>query len=120
MNDKRILLVEDEFLVGLNIQTILSEAGFDVSGPALNIKQALKLIDEYVFDAAVLDVNLGGIFSDEIASSLIALEVPFMLLTGYDRANLPDELSSAPLMEKPFDGDELVEMIQNLCNLDPK
>ncbi|MEX2403435.1 MAG: response regulator [Balneolales bacterium] len=120
MSYKRILLVEDEFLVGLNIQSTLTNAGFEVFGPALNAQAALKLIAENDFDAAVLDVNLGGQSSDGIASKLAALDIPFLLLTGYDRENLPTELANAPLMEKPFDENELVEMIIRLSTQNDK
>ncbi|MEX0928083.1 MAG: response regulator [Balneolales bacterium] len=114
MTAKRILLVEDEYLVGLDIQSILTDAGFDVSEPAMNIGAALDLIKNNKFDAAVLDVNLGGQSSEEIAARLTDLRIPFILLTGYGRENLPPEVVDATVVEKPFDEQKLIETIRNL------
>ena len=117
MAGKRILIVEDEFLVGLNIQTILSGAGFDVSGPAVNVTAALQLISDDGFNAAVLDVNLGnGETSGRIAVTLSAQGIPFVLVTGYGRENLPPELKEAPLLEKPVDENKLIETVKKLLS----
>ncbi|MEX0928627.1 MAG: response regulator [Balneolales bacterium] len=115
MRCKHILLVEDDYLIGLNIQQTLTSAGFDVSGPAMNVAAGMELITENKLDAAVLDVNLGDQFSEEIVLRLMDLKIPYLLLTGYDRENLPDIFAGAPLMEKPFDGNELISTIQELC-----
>lgn len=114
MGGNRILLVEDEYLVGINIQYTLTDAGFEVIGPAMNIKHALQFIETEDIDAAVLDVNLGGQYNGQIASKLKDLKIPFLLLTGYGRENLPREIKDAPLVEKPFDGQQLIETVRKL------
>ncbi|MEX0686180.1 MAG: response regulator [Balneolales bacterium] len=111
---KHILLVEDEFLVGMNIQITLRNAGFKVTGPAMKIEEALLLIDENEFDGAVLDVNLGGNSSCEVATKLTELGIPFIFLTGYTRDNLPFDINDIMVLEKPFHDEKLIETVKGL------
>ncbi|MEX0686181.1 MAG: response regulator [Balneolales bacterium] len=113
MSIKSILLVEDEYLIGINIYTTLSDAGYEVIGPAMNVQSAMQLIDKNNFDAAVLDVNLGGEFSTTIAARLSRLRIPYLLLSGYTREDLPDEVIDVPLVEKPFDDYILLETLSD-------
>ena len=115
MTCRKILIVEDEFWVGLNIQTTLSGAGFDVTGPAVNVLEAKQLLDDHHFDVAVLDINLGDETSNEIAYQLSRLKVPFIFLSGYERDNLSPEFIDIPLIEKPFDEEELINVIREIC-----
>ena len=63
----RVLVVEDEFLVALDIAQQITEAGFEVVGPANSVAKAIALIDELGCDVAVLDVNLGHETAEPIA-----------------------------------------------------
>jgi len=76
VSNKRILVIEDEFLIGLEIHSLLSEAGFGVVGPATTVPAALKHISEGNFDAALVDANLG------ITAALADRGTPFVLVTG--------------------------------------
>ena len=114
MTGKKILLVEDEYLVGINIRFTLNDAGYDVTGPIMRINSALSIIDDNRFDAVVLDVNLGGQYSIAIAHKLSERGIPYLLLTGYTREDLPPEVYDAPLIEKPFQEDTLLETLRNM------
>src|SRR5262245_57230309 len=115
MTGKRVLVIEDEFLIGLEVQSLLSEAGFGVVGPARTVADALGRICCADFDAAVVDGNLGGQSAEEIGAALAARGTPFVVLTGYDRENLPPSLVNAPLIKKPFDNPALIAMVRRLC-----
>jgi CheY-like chemotaxis protein len=90
MPAQRLLVVEDELLVALDIESILTEAGMEVVGPASTAAEALQLIGSTKLDAALLDANLSGEPIDEVASALSAKGVPFAYVTGYGRESLPE------------------------------
>ena len=114
MSNKRILVIEDEFLIGVEIHTLLTEAGFSVIGPATTVPAALKHISEGNFDAALVDANLGGHSIDGVTAALADRGTPFVLVTGYGRNNLPPQLANAPLIQKPFDPRTLIDAVQRL------
>jgi DNA-binding NtrC family response regulator len=116
MSGKRILVIEDEFLVGLEIQSVLAEAGYGVVGPAATVPSALKHISQGNFDAALVDANLGGESIEGVVAALTDRGTPFVLLTGYSRKSLPPQLANAPLIEKPFDPRTVIDTVQRLCS----
>jgi PAS domain S-box-containing protein len=111
----RILLVEDELLVGLEMRHVLSRAGAEVIGPAATAEDAARLAGESRPSAAVLDINLGGDMIDPVAARLAAWGIPFLFVTGYDaRKVLPERLRGAPVLRKPVDDEALLDMLQSL------
>src|SRR5690606_30693083 len=81
----RVLVVEDEPLVAMDIAMVLSEAGCEVIGPAASLDEARSLIAAGAVDAALLDANLGGYPVDDLAAELKHNSTPFAFLTGYGR-----------------------------------
>ena len=114
MSNKRILVIEDEFLIGLEIHTLLTEAGFEVVGPAATVPAALKHISEGNFDAALVDANLGGDTVEGVTAALADRGTPFVLVSGYSRRSLPPQLANAPLIQKPFDSPTVIDAVQKL------
>jgi DNA-binding NtrC family response regulator len=114
MSNKRILVIEDEFLIGLEIHTLLTEAGFEVVGPAATVPAALKHISEGNFDAALVDANLGGDSVVGVTAALANRGTPFVLVTGYSRKSLPPQLANAPLIQKPFDPPIVIDAVLRL------
>jgi CheY-like chemotaxis protein len=114
LRGKRILVIEDEPLVALEIEAVIRDAGGVVIGPAANLALARRLIDEERFDAALLDANLGGEPVDALAAALTRKGVRFAFATGYGRTALPLSFRAAPLIGKPFDAGQLVEAVARL------
>ena len=84
LTDRRILVVEDEFLLMEDLCRDLQDAGAVVVGPAPSVAQALALIEtEPAIDAAILDVNLGGEMAFPVADALQRRDCPFVFTTGY-------------------------------------
>jgi PAS domain S-box-containing protein len=111
----RILIVEDEPLIALQLQYELENDGLCVIGPAYNLEQGIKLAQSEVFDAAVVDVNLGSNTSADIADRLLARQIPFAFATGYsDGSILPEHLRTVPRLGKPFAADDIRRMITHL------
>jgi len=84
----RILVVEDEYLIALELHDVLTAAGYQVLGPAGDVDAALSLLKAERPDAAILDVNLAGQWVTPVAEVLRAASVPFILASGYIAADL--------------------------------
>lgn len=93
-----ILVVEDEFLIAMELESTLESAGYQVLGPAPNVSAALAVLRTEKPDAAVLDVDLAGEWVTPVAEVLRAMSVPFILTSGYGAADLRAEpvLRDAP------------------------
>lgn len=108
----RILIVEDEALIALDLEFALQSAGFDVAGMEGQLSGALERLErEAALDAVVLDGNLGGESSEPVADRLRARGTPFVVVSGYDRSQLP-WIGDAPLVAKPFDANRLAEVVR--------
>ena len=104
----RILVVEDSFLLVLTLETVFDDLGWKIIGPATRKADALALAQMESFDAALLDVNLDGEMSWEIAAYLKERRIPFIFSTGYDVTNvLPDFLVGSAVIGKPYKSAEL-------------
>jgi light-regulated signal transduction histidine kinase (bacteriophytochrome)/CheY-like chemotaxis protein len=111
----RVLLVEDSGLVALQLQCLLEEAGCEVVGPASRVASALKLAVTKAIDAAVLDVDLDGTPSWDVADALTARSIPFMLATGYSADDaLPERFRFVPKLLKPFSTEGFNEALRGL------
>lgn len=100
---RRVLVVEDESLVAMLLETILEDMGCVPVGPAATVEEGLQLASggEPV-DAALLDVNVAGKQVFPIAEALRARGVPIVFSTGYGEGGLPDEWRGQPTLQKPF------------------
>ncbi len=110
----RVLVVEDEPFIAMDIASMISRAGWSTVGPAGSIPKALKLIEEQGCEAAVLDANLNGVSAAPIAETLEARGIPFIVLSGYGTGELPGLLSRAPFLAKPCKAAKLVALVRSL------
>jgi signal transduction histidine kinase/CheY-like chemotaxis protein len=104
---KRLLVVEDEALVALDIVAALESAGAEVAGAAGTTKEALNIIGSASLDAALLDANLRGQPVDQIAAALAVRNIPFLFVTGYGPDSLPKAFAKTATLSKPFSQAEL-------------
>jgi len=107
----RVLVVEDEMLVAMLIEDMLAELGHEVVGPAMRIERARELAATAAIDFALLDVNLGGARSTEVAAILRGRGVPFAFATGYGSAGLDGADRGTPVLNKPFGRQELERIV---------
>ena len=110
----RVLVVEDEAVVAIDIADQLTEAGFLVVGPAPSVAKALKLIREMGCDVAVLDVNLRDETVEPVARELRSRGTPFLFLSAVSRDHLPSEFIDEVLLPKPAGSAVLVAALQKL------
>ena len=110
---KRALLVEDEGVVALLIESMLGELGYQVLGPVPRLSKAVKVAQDEAFDIAILDVNLNGLSSFPIANVLADKNIPYLFATGYGRRGIPAELSDTVVLQKPFRTKQLAKAIDD-------
>lgn len=106
--ERRVLVVEDNPLLGLHVKATLREHGCLVIGPLRAVAPAVKVISAERPDAAVLDVNLGNELSFPVADALTAARIPFLFLTAYNRAVLPIAHRLRPVLPKLFVAQALI------------
>jgi CheY-like chemotaxis protein len=107
----RVLVVEDEALIAMDLGAALRGAGCEVVGPVARPDRALGHVDAGAIDAAVLDINLGGETVFAVADALARREVPFVFVTGYDRGALPERLRDRPLLGKPYSARSVLALL---------
>ncbi len=108
----RVLVVEDEAIVALEIEQNLKDAGFEVVGPAARVAEALELLKEFGCDAAVLDINLGAETSEPIARLLADNGTPFVTVSGYSQDQRPSGFSGGAFLTKPLRAELLVAQLR--------
>ena len=105
--DLRILVVEDEVVIALEIEERLQRLGCAVVGPVGRLERALELARTAALDGALLDVNIKGGFVYPVAEELLAREVPVIFSTGYAPDTLPPAFRDLPCLRKPFGAGQL-------------
>lgn len=102
----RVLVVEDEFLIAAALCDMLQDSGAVIVGPAATVEQAIKLLQESPVDAALLDMNLNGQWSDPVAEDLQQRRTPFVFTTGYG-VNPRAEKFGVRTVSKPYSWEEI-------------
>ncbi|WP_416236816.1 response regulator [Rhizobium sp. CC-YZS058] len=113
---KRVLVLEDNFIIAMEAEDILRTLGVEHVDIATNAAQARGLLDEQAFDFALLDVNLGNETSFDFADLLTARMTPFGFVTGYgESAVFPAELRDRPRITKPFNEVSMGQLLQSVA-----
>jgi CheY-like chemotaxis protein len=116
LSGRRILVVEDETLILMMIEVMLTDMGCESVTAAATVDKALALIDAQVFDAAMLDMNMNGNTSHSVADVLVARGVPFVYCTGNNSHKVMDVPHYQPVLKKPFNYEQLVEIFTRLLS----
>jgi len=105
----KVLVVEDEYIIGQETAETLRSAGCSVRGPVGTMQEALRIAASEALDVAVLDINLNGQMVWPVAHALTARAIPFIFTTGYSTTiRIPPELDQAPRAEKPVEPAQMV------------
>jgi len=99
---RRVLVVEDELMIRMLLEDMLSELGYTVSAAASRLDEAMQAVQAGEFDIAILDVNLNGEPISPLADALAARGIPFVFATGYGEGGIPDGYRDRPALKKPF------------------
>jgi CheY-like chemotaxis protein len=107
----KVLVVEDETVICMMIEDMLTDLGCIVVGSANNIERALALAGAATLDIAVLDINLRGVDAGPVADRLAARGVPFIFASGYGRDGVSPAHLKAPALRKPFTEHDLARAL---------
>lgn len=110
---RRVLVVEDEVIVGMLVEDMLQELGYEVAALSTHLDQAVELARDIDIDFAVLDLNLNGRLSYPVADVLRQRALPFIFATGYGAKILVPPYAGTPTLQKPFHLDDLRRMLAN-------
>jgi CheY-like chemotaxis protein len=113
---KKILVVEDEVIVLMMIEGMLEDMGCNEVISAGNIENAIALLRRQTFDAALLDMNLNGRSSSDVADVLAESGVPFAYSTGNSIHDNRDGFSDRPVLRKPFSDSEFSRVVLALVS----
>ncbi len=98
----RVLLVEDEMMVALLVESMLIDLGHEVIGPVGRLDRAVAMAEREIIDFAIIDVNINGGKAYPVAAALSARGIPFIFATGYGRAGLAAPFQDRPALQKPY------------------
>lgn len=110
----RVLVVEDEWLIADQIVGALQDCGYDVAGPVGRMSEAMDLLAHGDIDAALIDINVNGERTFDLANRLNRSAIPFAFVTGYSGADLPAEFNGRRLIQKPIDATAVRSCIKGL------
>jgi CheY-like chemotaxis protein len=116
---RRVLIVEDEAMIALLIQDVLTELGSTVVGPASRIEEAIELARSSPLDLAALDLNLAGSPVYPVAEILTDRGVPFVFMTGYGQHGIAEPWRSRPSIAKPFRPSQLATFLRDALRAAP-
>lgn len=111
LNQRRILVVEDEALLAMGIVDEIEDHNGVVLGPVATLAKGLEALQVLHPDACILNINLGPNLGYELADRLIEHHIPFIFASSVSRANIPDRFRDVPLYGKP------IEMIRAAADL---
>jgi len=109
---KRVLVVEDELMIRMLLEGMLTDLGHTVAAEAGGIDEAVALAKKETFDVAVLDVNLNGHPVTPVVEILVERGVPFLFASGYGLRGVPEAYRAVPTLQKPFQADALAQAIE--------
>lgn len=107
LQDRGVLIVEDESMIAMLLEDMVTELGHRVVATAATLEQAIQAVTSPEIDFAILDVNLGGTMSLPVAQMLRDRKVPFVFATGFGSLGLAPEWRQTPTLQKPFRAREL-------------
>ena len=103
----RFLIVEDEALIAMYVEDVVSKSGYSVVGVVHTLDEALDFIESNAIDAAVLDINLKGKLVFPLADALMTRGVPFVFASSYGERSVPARYRVGPIVQKPFAASDL-------------
>ncbi|MGY1409308.1 MULTISPECIES: response regulator [unclassified Luteimonas] len=112
----RVLLIEDEAMLRMLLEDMVEDLGYALAGSAGSLDEATRMVATLPrIDAAIIDVNLGGVASFPLADELRARRVPFLFSTGYGAEGIPERFRDVPLLGKPYRRDDIRQALAGLC-----
>jgi CheY-like chemotaxis protein len=103
----RVFLVEDEYLIRMLLEDMLTDLGYEVAAAVGTIAEATDIASNGQFDVAILDINVDGKEIYPVADILAKRSVPFVFVSGYGEGSLMERYRGRPALQKPFQADQI-------------
>lgn len=114
---KSILVVEDESLIAMNLETILEDLGYSVIGPIMTVRDLEKALSgQLAADAAILDVNIAGERIFPYARELRDRGIPLLFASGYGASGMSEDFAHFPVVAKPYTEEQISDMLERICH----
>ena len=113
-NEASVLVVEDEVLIAMDIQSLVENAGYRVVGPVSTVDAALAEVAREKPTIAILDINLGRSNVFDLADALAKVGTAILFVSGHSRAMLPDAHKHCPMVAKPFLPGALLDAVRGI------
>jgi DNA-binding response OmpR family regulator len=110
----RILIIEDEPMLALDLEAMLVEEGFEIAGVAGTLEKALALIESVACNVAIVDANLAGVSASPAASALAARNLPFIVLSGYSPEQQRSTFPGVHCIQKPCRPAQLIQALNSV------
>jgi CheY-like chemotaxis protein len=112
---RRILVVEDEYLIAVLLRDHLLAVRSTVIGPVPSVSEALRLVASHsTIDIAILDVNLGGVMAYPVADVLTTRNIPFVFASRYEERDLRDRYPEVRNCPKPYLFPQMRELLESV------
>lgn len=111
LDGRRILIVEDRYFVADDMRQLFAKHGAEVVAVVADVEEAKRIAEANEIDLAVLDVDLRGRDVFDAVGVLEARGTPFIFVTGYRQAHLPERYRDRPIVSKPFSEPDLLDKI---------
>jgi CheY-like chemotaxis protein len=113
---RRVLVVEDELMIRMLLDGMLTDLGHSIVAEAGGIDDAIALAKDAEFDVAILDVNLNGQPITPVVEILIQRKLPFVFATGYGARGVPEAYRANPTLQKPFQAEALAQALDAVAH----
>lgn len=101
---RRVMVLEDDVLIAMDMEDFLIGEGCQVVGPVSNVERALEQVETGKLDGAVVDLNLRGELSVPVIEALKSRGVPVVVCSGYaELTGVREMLKDVPIVPKPCD-----------------
>jgi CheY-like chemotaxis protein len=114
LKGRRILIVEDEYLLAMDLAERFEDLGVEVVGPAATVRDAIALLGAEEVEGAVLDINIRGERVYPVADILTQKNVPFVFTSGYSKELEPEVYASVPRCIKPANFVHVAQLLASM------
>ncbi len=104
-------------MIRMMVVDMLEDLGFTIAGEAASVSEGVRLAQSADYDVALLDVNLNGEIVEPVARAVAERQRPFLFVSGYGTAGLPDSFRDNAALQKPFKMDALAAALDRAMKM---
>lgn len=116
----RVMILEDDPFIALDMEGVMEDAGFEVVGPFASVPEAMKLLSRgngSTPDCALLDFYVTGGTSEFVARELNRKNIPFLFVTGNSKDVEKTFADEAPIIRsKPVEIEQILKDVETLLS----